>query len=60
MADLFLKPDLLLKMLGDASSSVVVLNQNRELVDGQPTLYRCRDFACEQPLVGEALETWLS
>ena len=47
-------------VLGGTSSSVVALNENREPLDGQPTLYCCRDFACEQPLVGEAIERWLS
>lgn len=47
-------------VLGDEASAAVVLNQDRKALDGQPTLYHCRDFACGQPLVGEALESWLS
>ncbi len=49
-------------VVGDSSSSasVVVLNESREPVNDEPTFYRCRDFTCEQPIVGDELERWLS
>ena len=49
-------------VLGDASASaaVVALNEDREPVNGEPTLYVCRDFSCQRPMVGEAIERLLS
>jgi uncharacterized protein YyaL (SSP411 family) len=42
-------------VMGDPAESeaVIPLNQQRGSIDGVPTLYRCRDFACDAPLVGD-------
>ncbi len=49
-------------VVGDAPDSgpLVALNQDRDAVGGQPTLYHCRDFTCEKPIVGEEeVRRWL-
>lgn len=48
-------------VVGDGSSEeMMALNKDRAAVDGQPTLYQCRDFACQRPIVGEDVDRWLS
>ena len=44
----------------DDSGTMVALNEHRVAIDGEPTLYQCRDFACQKPIVGEEVERWLS
>lgn len=43
-------------VIGDGADSgpLAVLNANKTPVRGEPTLYHCRDFTCEEPLVGQA------
>ncbi len=46
-------------VIGEAPSSgpVAFINANKPAVAGQPTLYRCVDYTCDQPLTGkQALE----
>jgi hypothetical protein len=45
--------------LAPESGPVVALNQQRQAIDGLPTLYQCRNYSCRQPLVGDAAERWL-
>jgi hypothetical protein len=47
-------------VIGDAPDSglMIALNQHREAIGGEPTLYVCRDYACDQPIVGEDVERW--
>ena len=40
-------------------ASLVALNRDRTAVDGQPTIYQCRDFSCDRPLVGPDADAWL-
>ena len=40
-------------------SSVIKLNENRSTLDGEPTLYVCLDYVCQQPLLGSELKEWL-
>ncbi len=42
-------------VIGDAPQSgpLALINANKTAVDGKPTLYRCEDFACAAPLVGD-------
>ncbi len=49
-------------VIGEAPDTgpVVGLNANRGPIDGQPTLYRCQNFTCDAPLVGEAVTAALS
>ena len=49
-------------VVGDAPETgpMAALNQQREVIDGQPTLYQCRDFDCQKPMVGEEAERWLA
>jgi uncharacterized protein YyaL (SSP411 family) len=42
-----------------SSAFVVQLNRDRQAIDGEPTIYQCHDFACDQPLVGDDAEAWL-
>jgi uncharacterized protein YyaL (SSP411 family) len=48
-------------VIGNAPNDgpVVALNQDREPIDGNPALYRCRQFTCQQPLRDAALNRWL-
>ncbi len=41
------------------SGPAVALNQGRVAVDGEPTLYRCQNFSCDQPIRKEELRQWL-
>jgi uncharacterized protein YyaL (SSP411 family) len=49
-------------VVGDAPESgpVVALNRDRDSVGGQPTLYQCSHFTCQQPIQDEALDQWLT
>ncbi|MDA7874796.1 thioredoxin domain-containing protein [Rhodopirellula sp.] len=42
------------------SGPVVALNRACTAVGGEPTLYRCENFSCEQPLRSDELENWLA
>jgi hypothetical protein len=42
------------------SGPVVALNRGRDAIEGATTLYRCENFACDQPLRNEEVEQWLS
>jgi uncharacterized protein len=44
------RPNLVLAVSPDPSASAVPLLEGRELVDGHPTAYVCRDFACRLPV----------
>ena len=44
------RPNLVLAVSPDASTSAVPLLEGRELIDGRPTGYVCRDFACRLPV----------
>ena len=44
------RPNLVLAVAADPVSSVVPLLADRTLVDGRPTAYLCRDFACRLPV----------
>jgi len=44
------RPNLVLALSADPSASAVPLLEGRELVDGHPTAYVCRDFACRLPV----------
>jgi uncharacterized protein YyaL (SSP411 family) len=48
-------------VIGDAPDSgpMIALNRNRGAIGGEPTLYVCRDFACEQPIIGQEVDRWL-
>ena len=48
-------------ILGQPSETgpLASLIQGKPAVSDQPTLYRCEDFACEQPLVGKEALDWL-
>ena len=41
------------------SGPLVALNRGRHAVDGEPTLYRCNHFSCDQPISQQALDDWL-
>lgn len=46
---------------GDGAEALVPLLEHKMSVEGRPTLYICRDYACQSPLVGwEAIEAELS
>ena len=49
-------------VIGESGDSLspVALNRGRGVIQDQPTLYVCRDFTCELPLVGEDAESCLS
>jgi uncharacterized protein YyaL (SSP411 family) len=57
------RPHVTLSWVSEASnpsSSVFPINENRTLIQGQATYYRCQNFACDQPVVGEEnIETQL-
>ncbi|WP_372717144.1 thioredoxin domain-containing protein [Novipirellula sp.] len=44
-------------VIGQAPESgpVASLNHAREVIDGKPTLYRCQNFSCDQPLIGDEI-----
>jgi uncharacterized protein YyaL (SSP411 family) len=48
-------------VIGDAPTKgpVVALNEQRAPIDGQPTLYVCKQFVCQQPIVGDEVAEWL-
>jgi uncharacterized protein YyaL (SSP411 family) len=41
------------------SGPLVALNRGRHAIDGEPTLYRCNHFSCDQPISQQALDDWL-
>jgi hypothetical protein len=54
------RPNVVLAWSLDPSASVVPLLGGRVLVDGRPTAYVCRDFACRLPVTDpEALRRQL-
>ena len=38
----------------DEGQSLVAINQSRNAIDGEVTLYRCENFTCDAPLSGDA------
>jgi uncharacterized protein len=48
------RPNLVLAVSADPATSVVPLLAGREMVDGRPTAYLCRDFACRLPVTDPA------
>jgi uncharacterized protein YyaL (SSP411 family) len=48
------RPNLVLAVSPDGSTSAVPLLEGREQIDGQPTAYVCRDFACRLPVTDPA------
>jgi hypothetical protein len=48
------RPNLVLAVAADPGASVVPLIGDRILVDGRPTAYLCRDFACRLPVTDAA------
>jgi len=48
------RPSLVLAVAADSAASVVPLLVDREMIDGQPTAYLCRDFACRLPVTDPA------
>jgi uncharacterized protein YyaL (SSP411 family) len=44
------RPNLVLAVSPDPSASAVPLLEGREQIDGMPTAYVCRDFACRLPV----------
>lgn len=53
--------DTLSWVIGDPrqTSPPVSLNRDRIAVNDLPTVYRCIDFTCKTPLIGNDVETWL-
>jgi hypothetical protein len=47
-------PNLVLAVAPDSAGSVVPLLADRPLIDGRPTAYLCRDFACRLPVTDSA------
>ena len=48
------RPNLVLAVAADSAGSVVPLLADRPLIDGRPTAYLCRDFACRLPVTDPA------
>ncbi len=48
------RPNLVLAIAADPAASVVPLLAGREMIDGRPTAYLCRDFACRLPVTDPA------
>ena len=48
------RPNLVVAVAADPSSSVVPLLEGREMIDGRPTAYLCRNFACRLPVTEAA------
>jgi uncharacterized protein len=48
------RPNLVLALSADPSTSAVPLLEGREMIDGRPTAYLCRDFACRLPVTDPA------
>ena len=47
-------------VVGDADGGdVVALNQQKAVMDGEPALYRCENFTCDQPIQGDQAIDWL-
>jgi uncharacterized protein YyaL (SSP411 family) len=44
------RPNLVLAVAADPSASAVPLLEGRIPIDGRPTAYLCRDFACRLPV----------
>ena len=42
------------------SGPAVALNREKVAIDGEATLYRCQNFACDQPIRNTELEMWLN
>ena len=47
-------PNIVLAVAADSATSVVPLLDGREPIDGRPTAYLCRDFACRLPVTDPA------
>jgi uncharacterized protein YyaL (SSP411 family) len=41
------------------SGPVVALNRHKPVLEGEPTLYRCKNFTCDRPLLGQGALDWL-
>ena len=52
-SDVF-RPNLVLAVAADPAGSVVPLLAGRDMIDGRPTAYLCRDFACRLPVAEPA------
>jgi uncharacterized protein len=48
------RPNVVLAVAPDSEASVVPLLADRPLIDGRPTAYLCRDFACRLPVTDPA------
>jgi uncharacterized protein YyaL (SSP411 family) len=48
------RPDVVVAAAAEAGSSAIPLLEGRELIDGRPTAYLCRDFACRLPVTDPA------